>query len=131
MKRYLIRIVLLAATFEFLFPLIPGVRFHGSFLHAMLAGVLFAFLGWVVETLAIAISAVMTVGTLGLALIVLVPAWFIGFWLLPAVALKWVADFMPSTLSFHGWMPAILGGLAMLLVGVLTSGDTQKKVRRL
>jgi hypothetical protein len=130
MKRYLIRLLLIAATFDFIFPLIPGTEFHGSFLHALGVGVLFAFLGWVVESLAVALSAVLTIGTLGAALLILIPAWLLGFWLLPAVVLRWVADIMPATLSFAGWLPAIEGGLLMLLIGVATSGDTHKRVRK-
>jgi hypothetical protein len=131
MTRYLIRLVLIASAFYFLFPMIPGAQFHGSFIYALLAGALFAFLGWVVETIAIAVSALLTIGTLGLALIVLVPAWLLGFWLLPAVVLRTVADFMPSTIAFSGWMPAIWAGLIMLLIGVVTSGDTHERVRRI
>jgi uncharacterized membrane protein YvlD (DUF360 family) len=129
MTRHLIRLVLIAGSFYFLFPMIPGVQFHGNFMYALLAGVLFAVLGWIVESIAIALSTILAIGTLGLALIVLVPAWLLGFWLLPAVALRLVADFMPSTLAFSGWMPAIWGGLVMLCIGIVTSGDVQTKVR--
>ncbi len=130
MTRFLIRLVLTASAFYFILPMIPGVQFHGNFIYALLAGALFAFLGWIVEFAAIAISAILTIGTLGMALIFLIPAWLFGFWLLPAVVLRLVADFMPSTLSFSGWMPAIGGGLIMLCIGIATSGDVHKKVRR-
>ncbi|HEY9681055.1 MAG TPA: hypothetical protein V6C86_05670 [Oculatellaceae cyanobacterium] len=129
MTRYLIRLVLIAGTFYFLFPMIPGVQFHGNFLHAILAGAVFAFLGWVVESIAVGISAIVAISTLGLALIVLIPAWLLGFWLLPAVGLKLLANLMPSTLAFSGWMPAIWGGLLMLCIGIATN-DVHKKVRR-
>lgn len=127
MIRYVIRIMLIAGAFYFVFPMIPGTEFHGSFLHAIAAGVLFAFLGWVVESFAIAASAMLAIGTLGLALIVLVPAWLLGFWLLPAVVLKWMADYMPSEMSFAGWMPAIYGGLVMLAIGIATSGGAKPR----
>jgi hypothetical protein len=127
MKRYLLRLVLIAATFDFIFPMIPGISFHGSFVHAIGVGILFAFLGWIIESLAIALSALLTIGTLGMALLVLIPAWLLGFWLLPAFVLRSVADIMPATLSFSGWLPAIEGGLLMLLIGVATSGDTHKR----
>ena len=129
MTRYFIRLALIAAAFYFLFPMIPGVQFHGSFVYALLAGVLFAFLGWLVESIAIALSTIVTIGTLGLALFILVPVWLLGFWLLPAVALRLVADFMPATLSFSGWMPAIWSGLIMLCIGIATSGDVHQRVR--
>lgn len=130
MTRYLIRLVIMAGAFYFIFPMLPGVQFHGNFIHAVLAGALFAFLGWLVESVAIVISAILAISTLGLALIILIPAWLLGFWLLPAVALRFVADFMPATLSFSGWMPAIWSGLIMLCIGAATSGDMHRKIRR-
>ncbi len=129
MTRYLLRLVLTASAFYFLFPMIPGVHVHGNFLYALLAGALFAFLGWIVESIAIAISAILTIGTLGVALIVLIPIWLLGFWLLPAAVLRLVADFMPTFLNFSGWMPAIWGGLVMLLIGIVTSGDVRNRMR--
>jgi uncharacterized membrane protein YvlD (DUF360 family) len=129
MNRYLIRLVLISGSFYFLFPMIPGIQFHGTFIHAVLAGAVFALVGWVVESVAVAISALLTIGTLGLALIVLVPAWLLGFWLLPAVVLKLLADLMPGTLAFAGWMPAIWGGLIMLVIGIATSGGIHRTLR--
>src|SRR5271156_2130842 len=130
MTRYLIRLALIACAFYFLFPMIHGIQFHGNFAHALLAGVVFAFLGWVVESIAIAVTALLAVGTLGLALLILVPIWLLGFWLLPAVVLKFVADIMPNTLAFTGWEPAIWGGLIMLCIGIATSGHVRGLTRR-
>ena len=126
MIRQLIRLVFLACAFYFILPMIPGIQFHGNFMHALGAGIFFTLLGWVVEWLAIVLSTVFAIGTLGAALLVLVPAWLLGFWLIPAVVLKLLADFMPGYLSVAGWWPAILGGLVMLFVGVISSGATRK-----
>lgn len=128
MTNYLIRLVIIAGAFYFIFPMIHGIQFHGNFLHALGAGVVFAFIGWVVESVAIALTAILTIGTLGLGLLVLIPAWILGFWLLPALVLRYVADIMPATLSFTGWTPAIWGGLVMLVIGIFTSGNTYKKL---
>ncbi len=130
MTRYLIRLALITGAFYFIFPMIPGMHFHGNFIHTLLAGVLFVFLGWVVESIAIALTALLAIGTLGVALIVLIPLWILGFWLLPALVLKFVADLMPATLSFTGWEPAIWGGLIMLLIGIVTSGKVHKRFIR-
>ncbi len=123
MTRQLIRLALTAGAFYFLFPIIPGATFHGNFAHAILAGIFFSIFGWVTELLVMAICAALTIGTFGMALFVIVPAWLFGFWLLPALVLRMVADFMPAVLSFTGWMPAIWGGLIMLFVGAVTAGD--------
>ncbi len=128
MPRFVLRLALSACAFYFLFPHLEGVHFGGNFVHALLAGALFSFIGWIVEFVAVALSAVLTVGTLGLALIVLIPAWLFGFWLLPAVALRMVADIMPSTLAFSGWIPAIQGGLIMLLICVITGFNMHKRL---
>jgi uncharacterized membrane protein YvlD (DUF360 family) len=130
MTRYLIRLALIASAFYFIFPLIPGIQFHGNFGYALGAGVLFAFLGWIVESIAIAISAILTIGTFGMALFVLLPAWILGFWLLPALVLTYVADIMPATLSFTGWWPAIWGGLVMLCIGIVTSGHFEERAKK-
>jgi hypothetical protein len=127
MQRYLIRLVLIACAFCFVFPKIPGIHFHGSFVDALCAGVLFAFLGWVVESFAIAATAMLAIGTLGMGLLILIPAWLFGFWLLPALVLRYVADIMPGSLSFTGWEPAVWGGLVMLCIGIATSGNTRER----
>ncbi len=127
MTSFLIRLALIAAAFYFVLPMIPGITFHGSFMYALGAGVLFAVLGWIVEAIAIALTAMLTIGTFGLALVVLIPAWLLGFWLLPAIVLKLVADFIPAEFAVHGWVPAILGGLVMLVIGVVTSGSLRNR----
>lgn len=121
MTRQIIRLLLIAATFYFVFPMIPGIEVHGSFAHVLLAALVFAVLGWIVETLAIAMSAIATITTLGMALLVLIPLWVLGFWLIPAFVLKLLSDLMPSYMSISGWTPAVLGGLLMLVVGMITS----------
>jgi hypothetical protein len=76
------------------------------------------------------VSAILAFGTLGLALLFLVPMWLFGFWLLPAVALKLLAGLMPSYLTVSGWTPAILGGLIMLIIGIVTSGNPNRYRRQ-
>jgi hypothetical protein len=130
MTRFLIRLLLIASAFYFVFPEIPGVTFHGTFVHAAVAGLVFVVVAWVVELVAIAISAMLAVGTLGLALVILIPAWLLGFWILPAVGLKYLAMMMPETLSFTGWTPVLYASLPMLVIGVITSGDVHEKARK-
>jgi hypothetical protein len=120
----LLKIVLTALAFLFLLPMIPGIHLHANFVMAACLAIFFSLMLWVVDVVAMAISAYLAVSTLGLALLVLIPMWLLGFWLLPAVALKLVADFMPEALSVAGWGPAILGGLILFVVGIITSSFT-------
>jgi uncharacterized membrane protein YvlD (DUF360 family) len=122
--RILIRLALKALAFMYLLPLIPGIQFHGGFLAAACLAILFGVMLWVVELVAMALAAYLTIATLGIALLVLIPVWILGFWIMPAVALSLVADFMPQYLSVHGTVSAALGGLFMLVVAMLTGGVT-------
>lgn len=126
MNRQLFRVLLIALAFYFVFPKIPGMHVHGGFVHLLVAAFVFALLGWLVETIAIACSTIVTIGTLGLALVIVIPLWMFGFWLIPAIVLKLLATLMPSYLTMSGWNPAILGGLVMLLIGIVTGGKPSR-----
>jgi hypothetical protein len=122
MLRLMTRLVLTALAFTAVLPHIPGISFHGSFFEALMLSVMFSLILWLVDVVAIALSAMAAVGTLGMALLWLIPLWVLGFWLLPAVALKVVSDLTPW-LNILGWMPAVVGGVIMLLIGLITSGS--------
>lgn len=121
---FLIRLALKALAFVYLLPMLGGIDFHGNFVAAFGLAIVFSLMLWGVELGAMALSAYLTVMTFGLALLVLVPVWLLGFWLLPAFALKLVADFMPQYFTVAGWGPAILGGLLMMVVSLVTGGVT-------
>jgi len=125
--RFLLQLFFTAIAFTTVLPLIHGISFHGGFASALLLAVFFGIVLWVIDFSALAISAVLTISSLGLALLWLIPLWIFGFWLLPAVALKVVADLVPNYLTVAGWTPAVLGGLVMMVVGILTSGSTWKE----
>ncbi len=127
--RMIIRILLTAAAFTFVLPMIHGIDFHGNFVAALCLAIGFAVMLWLVDLAAVALSAVLTIGTLGTALLWLIPAWILGSWLLPAVALILLSDAMPNYLTVTGWMPAILGGLVMLVIGMCTSSATVREER--
>jgi uncharacterized membrane protein YvlD (DUF360 family) len=124
MFKLIIRIVIQALTIAFLLPQIPGIHMHGGFGTAVVLAIFFSVMLWAVEALAAALAAVWTITTLGLALLIIIPLWILGFWIFPAVALKVVSDFMPEALNVTGWVPAVLGGLVLLIVGMLTGGLT-------
>jgi hypothetical protein len=76
----------------------------------------FSVLFWLIDRLALLLSTIFTVTTLGLALLWLVPFWIFGFWIIPTLALKLVAYIMPLNLSISGWLPAVFGGLLLLAI---------------
>ncbi|MBX9721634.1 MAG: hypothetical protein K2X81_09585 [Candidatus Obscuribacterales bacterium] len=125
MGLFLLKLVLTAIAFAFILPLIPGISFHGGVMMALLISLFFGVMLWVTDLVALALSTILAVGSMGIALLWLVPLWLLGFWMLPAVALRLLADFMPNNLSITGWMPAILGGLVMMLIGAITTNPAR------
>jgi len=127
----LIRLAIKAVAIFYFLPLVPGIAIHGGFGTAFVLAVFFSFMLWGVEVLAAALAAIWAVTTFGLALLFILPLWIFGFWILPAIALRVVADLMPASLSVAGWGPAVWGGLILLVVGMLTGGFTSwsSKVR--
>jgi uncharacterized membrane protein YvlD (DUF360 family) len=122
MIKFLLKTVAGALAFIYVLPLIPGIEFKGGFIDAAILAIVFACLLWVVEAAAMLLATVWTVSTLGLALLILIPLWIIGFWVFPALALELVAFVAPEHLSIHGFLPPILGGLTMLVISMLTGG---------
>jgi hypothetical protein len=100
--RMIIRILLMALAFTSILPLIHGIDFHGNFGAALLLAVGFAVMLWLVDLVVVALAAVPTIGTLGTALLWLIPVWILGGWLLPAVALRPLSDVAPGYLTVEG-----------------------------
>jgi len=121
MIRLIVKILLSAVAFIAVLPMIPGIDFHGNFITAVILSIIFGIMMWLVELVAFTIAAIWTVGTVGLALLWLIPLWIFGFWILPALALILVANSMPAYLTVTGWIPAVLAGLVMLAIGMATS----------
>jgi uncharacterized membrane protein YvlD (DUF360 family) len=127
MIKFLVRLILTALTFLYVLPHIPGITFHGSLGVAIACAIAFGIVGWLVDLLAVVLSALWAISTLGLALLILIPLWLVGYFILPAVSLRVLADIIPQHLHIAGWIPAIEGGLVMLLLGILTSAKRPKK----
>lgn len=125
--RFLLKLALTALCFLFVLPQIHGISFHGGFGAAFVVSIVFGLMLWLVDMLAVTITAMITIGSLGFALLWLIPLWILGFWLLPAVALRLVADALPQYLTITGWLPAIIAGLLMMIIGGITSALLKKK----
>ncbi|HEY9788340.1 MAG TPA: hypothetical protein V6D17_23325 [Candidatus Obscuribacterales bacterium] len=128
MLKFLLRIVLTAALFCFVFPeVIDGVTFHGEFWPQGIGYALaFAITAFIVNVLIVFGAAAFTVATLGLGLIVVWFARVFLFWLVPAIQLMVFAHYFPSHFQVTGWVPAILAGLLLMVVNILTNEITAK-----
>jgi len=95
--------------------------FCGSALTAILFVLFYGVMLCCVDKAAGGLSAVVTVSPARRALLWRILLWVVGFWLLPAVTLKVLADLMPTCLSISGWTPAILCGLVIMCIGWLAN----------
>ena len=50
--RFILKLVITAAIFAFILPMIPGIDFHGSFWAAMLLAFFFGIILWLVDLVA-------------------------------------------------------------------------------
>ncbi len=130
MSRYLLRLVLVTGIFYFIFPLVPGVHFEGSFSQALLIGILLSLLGTFIEYSAIAFSARMKNKTFRTAFTLLVPAWIFGFGLLPVFTLMCLDFLLSPEFNIEGLLPAIMGGVLVFAVGVITGGCVHVQITK-
>lgn len=121
MKALIFRILLSALAFMYILPLISGIQFHGGLVTAIGMSILFGVMFWLIDLLAVAISAVLAIGTLGTALLWLIPFWLLFFWLVPAAALIAVSSIAPSSLFIANGTAAAIGGLVLLAISLTTS----------
>lgn len=127
MKTLLLRVLLSIVAFSLVLPVIPGIDFHGNFFAAFALSIVFGLMLWLVEALAVALAALWTLSTFGLALLWIIPLWVIGFWFLPTAALLITAQILPQYLTVDGFLPAALAGLVMLLIGIVSSDNNHKR----
>ena len=110
--KYIIYILFSAIAFTMVVPHVHGAYFHGTFATGLLFGLLMGLVAIVIGL----IEAAVATATVGVALIPIFIFHIFCFWLLPAIQLRIVAFYWPNHLGFTGWGPAIIAGLAFLVV---------------
>ncbi|GEM_PF-258678 len=128
MVRLAIRVLITAFVFTYVVPMIGGAHFSGSFWpEGVIYGLLFAATAFVVGRALGYVTAALAIGTLGFGCLFVIPLYLFCFWLLPAAELMVLAHFFPQHLAFNGWGSAILAGLVLLFVNVVTTAERTKR----
>lgn len=128
MQRYFLRLVLITLIIHCIFPLIPGFHYHGSLLHSIPVGIIFTTIGSGVEVFFISLSQTLQMRIQKIFL--LIPAWFLGFGILPAILFKSFTHSASPDISFSGWEPVIVGGVLIFCIGIVTGcGDFNIDIR--
>lgn len=121
MIRFAINVLITACLIAFVLPYIPGVHFNGSFWpDAVIYGALFAVVSVVVNLLLLFISAAFTLATSGFGAIPVLILYILGWWLIPAIQLMALAHWFPQHLAIDSWFSAIIAGVVLLVVNLLT-----------
>jgi len=122
MLRFIFRVLLTAFAFKFIFTIFPGIEFTGSFGNAIVYGLLFSVVGFVVGIALFALTAALGVATAGVGAVIIGFVYILGFWLLPALQLELLAHWFPQHLSVNGFGWAILAGLILMVINAITAG---------
>ncbi len=124
---FIIRLVLTALLFAFVLPMIPGVTVTSGLLAIVLLAFVYRIASIFMTLVCFFISAFATALTGGLALLILIPASMLAFWILPTLTLSALSHLMPQSLSFTGWVATGLSGLAMFFLHLLTDARKSKE----
>lgn len=104
-------------AFIYITPYIVGIKFHGDWLGALMASVIFNAAFWGLECLLGVVVFGINIGTLGLGAFITGTLKFIAALLTPSVALLGAAKILPHVLQVSSYFPAtiiygfVLGGL--------------------
>lgn len=128
LKSLLIEVLLTGLFFWLLMPKIKGARFTGSALEAFLYAAVFQLVMLGVQYALFLGAMLVGVATLGIGLIIVAFGIIFFFWMLPAVGLQVMAWAFPRSFGFDTWTPAILSGLVLLLISMI-SGDFNVSVK--
>ncbi len=114
LSQFLVRLVLYAMAFCFIFPLIPGIHFTGELWPT---GVVYALMFAVVGVGVMWGITVFSFATFGLGALLFA----LLFWIVPAVELKALAWLFPDHLAIYSWVSAFLAGLVIMCINWLTA----------
>ncbi len=122
MLRLIVRVLLTAVLFCFIFPKIAsGVDFHGDFWPAgVIFAAVFAVIAHLINFGILFAARTFTRLTCGLGLLIIIPALVLGFWLIPAIQLQVVAHYFPEQFTIASWGSAIWAGLLLMVVNIIT-----------
>lgn len=132
LARILLRVLLMSAALLFVFPVVTSVVFHGTIPEALLLAAIVtavnAGLFLVFDASERGINAlVRTRLSFVLALVVLVPTWILGFWVLPGLVLLAASLVVPQLLTVGGVGGIIGSGFITYLITYATNGYSYKR----
>lgn len=128
MIRFALRTLFSAFVLAYVLPVIPGVHFYGSFFpDAVVYGVLFAVVSWVVNWLLKFAAVAFTLATFGIGAVFAVLAYIVGWWLIPAIQLEALAAWFPHHMHIDSFGSAILAGLLWLVINAVLLERPKKK----
>jgi putative membrane protein len=111
---FLLRLIINGIVFYLLAMYVPGIHTNGV-AAAVLAAFVFGIVNAVVRPIVILLTLPITIVTLGLFLIVVNALMF------------WLATWIAPGFKVDGFMPALIGGIVMTIVGFITNHLLKKQ----
>jgi putative membrane protein len=105
---FLIRLLINGIVFYLIALYVPGIHAN-SFGAAVLAAFIFGIVNAIVRPIVLILTLPITIITLGLFLIVLNALMF------------WLATWIAPGFTVHGFRAALIGGIIMMIVGLITN----------
>ncbi len=127
MIRLIVRVLLTAVLFRYVFPKIAnGVHVSGGLANCIIYAAVFSLLAYVFVLLLRLTVNTFSVITDGMSHLISAPVLILGFWLIPALQLEVFAHFFPQQISVASWGSAIWAGLFVMIVNTVTSSELSK-----
>jgi len=123
MLKFALRVLLTAVAFSFIFPkLTPGVAIAGQFWpEGIIAALVFAVTAYIIGVVINLAATAFAIGTLGFGLLLIVPLYLLGFWLIPAIQLQVAASWFSEIFTVSSWWSAIGAGLILMIINAMTA----------
>lgn len=105
---FLLRLLINGIVFYCIAMFVPGIHANG-FGSAVLAAFIFGIVNAIVRPVVLLLTLPLTIVTLGLFIIIVNALMF------------WLATWIAPGFHVYGFMPALIGGIIMMIVGIITN----------
>ena len=105
---FLLRLLINGIAFYCIALFVPGIHTNG-FVAALFAAFIFGIVNAVIRPILLVLTLPLTIVTLGLFVIIVNALMF------------WLATWISPGFKVDGFMPALIGGIIMMIVGVVTN----------
>lgn len=106
---FLLRLIINGIALYCIARYVPGIEAKGGVWTYLIAALIFGIVNAIVRPILLLLTLPLTIVTLGLFVIVVNALMF------------WLATWISPNFTVHGFVPALIGGIIMAIVGIITN----------